>query len=405
MMRRVLTFVARFIAAICAILFVITALLALPLFNIGLHLFSPDLYKRALAEQKVYERLPAIAGEQIVYSITYNPCQENPESERCLAEGKAGEGEGESPDQGGLPPFLQNLAQKEYEGIIADLAPPQWLQARAESIIDQVFAYLDYESDPVLAISLVDLKERISGEDGLRVFMRLARVQPNCTPEQVEIIRSDVEATPEDLPLCEPPEPLAEKYAQKARQVLQTVAGDIPDETAVDLSTLGQEKGEAGTEAPTEKESPFGDDPRPIFQIVRWGMRLSPLVPVALLLLVTLFGVRSWKGWMQWWGIPFLIVGVIWGGLALATLPAMDWASKVYLADSMPPEFTPHFIAMGLDVGRYIVRTLATWIGTIAGLLGSLGLLLIAVSLFLKGKREPAPAYEPADEQAALPEG
>ncbi len=403
-MRKVLTFVAKFIAAICAILFVVTALLALPLFNIGLHLFSPNLYKRALMEQKVYERLPAIAGEQIVYSITYNPCTENPESEACQAEGESGQEEGESPEEGSLPSFLQNLTQKDYEGIIAELAPPRWLQEQAESVIDQVFAYLDYESEPVLTISLVDLKERIAGEEGVRAFMRLARIQPNCTPEQIEAIESDAEATPEELPLCKPPEPLAEKYAQKARQTLQAVAADIPDETTVDLSTLGQEEGEAGAEVPAEEESPFGDDPRPIFQIVRWGTRLSPLVPVALLLLVTLFGVRSWKGWMQWWGIPFLIAGVIWAGLALATLPAMDWAIKVYLADSMPPEFTPSSMAMGLDVGRYIVRTLVTWIGIMAGLLGSLGLLLIAISLFLKGKQKPAPAYEPADEQAAIPE-
>ncbi|MFQ6101393.1 MAG: hypothetical protein ACE5R4_18230 [Armatimonadota bacterium] len=51
------------------------------------------------------------------------------------------------------------------------------------------------------------------------------------------------------------------------------------------------------------------------------------------------------------------------------------------------------------------MRTLATWIGIEAGVLGLLGVLLIAISLFLKGKREPAPADEPVDEPTAVPEG
>ncbi|MBU4226371.1 MAG: hypothetical protein KKC71_11210, partial [Chloroflexi bacterium] len=77
-MRKVFTFFARFIAAIFAILFVITAVLALLLFNVERQLFNPNLYKRALTEQQIYKHLPGIIGELLTTSMSYNPCAQNP---------------------------------------------------------------------------------------------------------------------------------------------------------------------------------------------------------------------------------------------------------------------------------------------------------------------------------------
>lgn len=45
-------------------------------------------------------------------------------------------------------------------------------------------------------------------------------------------------------------------------------------------------------------------DPRSTLRLIRLGLRLSPLIPVVLLLLVALFAVRSRKGLLRWWGIP-----------------------------------------------------------------------------------------------------
>ena len=110
-MQKALGAIIKSIATVLIALFIITALLSLPLFNAGWHLLGPGLYKRALAEQNIYERFPALASEQIVYSMHYDPCEENPESEECLTEGQPGEEE-ESPEEGGPPPFLQNLTRR-----------------------------------------------------------------------------------------------------------------------------------------------------------------------------------------------------------------------------------------------------------------------------------------------------
>jgi len=77
-MRKVWTFLSKTIATIFAILFVITTVLVILLFNIERQVFSADLYKSALAEQQVYERLPGIAAELLTTSMNYNPCAQNP---------------------------------------------------------------------------------------------------------------------------------------------------------------------------------------------------------------------------------------------------------------------------------------------------------------------------------------
>jgi hypothetical protein len=98
-----------------------------------------------------------------------------------------------------------------------------------------------------------------------------------------------------------------------------------------------------------------------------------------LLLLVTLFGVRSLRGWLRWWGILFLLVGLAGLGLAMAALPAMDWAIATYVVDRLPPAMSSNLAQAGLDLGRYIMRTLVTWVGGEAGVIALAGLVLLLI--------------------------
>jgi hypothetical protein len=374
-MRKALRFIAKTIAVVLVALFVITALLTLPLSAAGWRLFSPNLYKRALAEQNIYQRGPALTSEQILHSMNYDPCAEDPD---CL-EGERGEQDGgevgELMDPGTTPFFLLNLKKQDLESIIINLAPPKWLQAQTESVIDQIFAYLNFGGEPEITISLAALKERLAGEEGTRAFMRMAMAQPLCTPEQVAIVESDEDIAPEDMPICRPPEPLKERYADKAHQTLQAVATDILDEVSV--ITLAEEEG-VSVSLP-EEPGPLGNDPRVKFQIVKWSTRLSPLVPITMLLFATLIVVRSRKGWARWWSISFLIAGVAGLVLALAALPA-NWALGAYAAGQVPPELTQNLVNAGLDLEKFIVRSLVTWVAIESGILTLLGLLLLGIS-------------------------
>ncbi|MBN1979300.1 MAG: hypothetical protein JW918_18035 [Anaerolineae bacterium] len=381
-MRKALKAIAKSIAVVFIILFVITALLTLPLSAAGWRLFGPNLYKRALAENDVYTRAPALAGEQIIYSLNYNPCAEDPDCQEGERGDQDGGEVGDLMDSDTTPYFLSSLTQEDFESIITDLAPPQWLQEQAESAIDQVFGYLNLGNRSEVTVSLVELKERLAGEEGIRAFMRMAMAQPLCTPEQVGIIESDEDIAPEDMPICRPSEQLKARYTAKAQKTLQAVTTELLDEASV--ITLAE--GEGVDVTPAEESGPFGNDPRVAFQIAKWGMRLSPLLPITMLLLATLVIVRSRQDWARWWSVPLLIVGIAGLVLALAALPA-NWALGVYIAEQAPPEFTQNLVNAGLSLEKFVARAFVTLLAVQSGILTLLGLLLRGVLSILEKRR------------------
>jgi hypothetical protein len=381
-MQKALRVIAKSLAIFLIVLFVITALLALSLSTAGWRLFGPNLYKRALAKEDIYARVPALAGEQILYSLNYNPCAEDPD---CV-EGERGDQDGgrvgELLDPDTTPFFLSNLAQEDFESIIADMAPSPWLQEQTESVIDQVFAYLNSGDELEIIVSLAAFKERLTGEEGTRAFMRVAMAQPLCTPEQAEIIASDEDIAPEDMPICRPSEPLRERYTDKAQKTLHTVNADILNEVSV--LTFAEEEGV--DVSLIEEIRLFGNDPRVVFQVAKWGTRLSSLVPITLLLLATLVVVRSWESWARWWSVPFLVIGIAGLVLALTALPA-NWALGVYAADQAPPELTQNLVSASLGLEKFIARALVLSVAIQSSILALLGLLLRWLSSLLINRR------------------
>lgn len=402
-----LNLLSKFVAFIFAVLFIVTALLALLLFNVGRQFFDPGLYKRALVEQHIYEKFPALVAEQLASQLAYvekragidtENMTASPELEACLRRALGDEafnalagserqpddaeiermrpcfaqhGEVEGDGRGGPPPALPSLTPADWEALLPILIPRDWMQAQAESVIDQAFAFIDSDDPaPAITISMAGLKEHLAGGAAVEAFLHVVRSQPPCTDEQLAVLASEP-----GLPTCRPPEAMLNSMAQEGAQILGEVIGNIPDE--VNLSEIFR----------GEDEGPLGDNPRQVLQRIRWGLNLSPLLPAALLLLVTLFGVRSLKGWLCWWGISFLLVGLAGLGLAVAALPAMDWAIATYVVDRLPPTLSPNLAQAGLDVGRYIMRTPVTWIGVEAGVIALAGLVLLLGLFFIGPKR------------------
>jgi len=55
----------------------------------------------------------------------------------------------------------------------------------------------------------------------------------------------------------------------------------------------------------------------------------------------------------------------------------MNWTIATYMADKIPPNIGAGLAQAGLEMGRSVVWTLATWIGVEAALIGLLGLVLL----------------------------
>ena len=382
---------ARFLAFVFAVLFVITAVAALLAFNLGRQITNPGLYKRILKEQRLYERLPRLVAEQAIFLSTYQPCVENPQDPRCLAEG---EGQENDPSgQGGPPAFFMALEQEDYEVIVSDLLPPEWLQTQVESAIDQVFAiFLSTgettvaPSEAVIKIPLAELKTRLTGEAGLHAFLQILRTQEPCSEEQLADLLQLNETTvfsTEGLTPCQPPPEMEGELTPIIEAVLGEMARQMPAEATIDLANLGGPASEGNQ--PAANPGPF-DNPRQALPMVRLVASLSPLLPVVLILLVTLFGVRSLKGWLRWWGIPFLVAGLIALGLALSALPALN-LGIANLASAGKLEMSgmsPSMLQVGLDAGREGVREITLPVEIEAALLAVAGLVMIAGSFFTK---------------------
>lgn len=345
--------IAKVFASIAAALFVIVTVVVLLLTNAERQLLSPDLYKRALVQQHIYERFPSLVAEQIAGQMTHTA------------------------EQGGGPPAqIKQLSQADWEAILSDLVPARWLQIQAETAIDQAFSYLQSDAPAAtVKVSLAEVKARVAGEEGVSAALRVVRSWPPCSDEQIAAWAG---ARLEELPSCRPPEDVITAFAPQVKQLLGTVAAqEIPDELDLTQAFTG---GIGAGEALPSDATGLQDDPRLEFKRILLGVRLSPLLPVALLLLITLFGVRSFKGLLRWWGIPLLLAGVLGVGLAFALPSMMNWA----IANSGVAEVADFaargMVQAGLDLGRHVVRAIVNSIAVQAGVITLAGLALLGIS-------------------------
>jgi hypothetical protein len=443
-MRKVLTFLSKTIATIFAILFVITTVLVILLFNIERQMFSADLYKSALAEQQVYEHLPGIAAELLTTSMTYNSCAQNPlvcenispELRACyeqtlgneryvtLANGKEKPTEaemqaiqpcldqygggttsttgeqptGENPlptappdvqgggDQRGMPPFMQNLKASDWEIIISILLPADELQTITENILDQMFTYLNGETDNV-SVSLVRLKERLTGQAGQDAVRQLIAAQPPCTVEQLAQMAASMLGVGGGMVICAPPEEILAILMPQLQNQLAALVTQIPDKAMI-IKPSSQPAQPGG--------GPLGNDPITVIRTVRLVLRLSPLLPLGLLLLVTLFGVRSLKGWLRWWGIPFFFAGAIALAPGIAMLPALNWAWNNFVVPRIPPYLSADVANIGHELATYIIHGLSEQIILQTAILLAVGLAMWVGSCFIKTRAaESTPATPP----------
>ncbi len=386
-------------AVIFSVLFVGTALLSIVLVTLGSRLFNPDLYKRALQNQQVYESLPGIIGEMLVTTATYDPCAENPlacegmsaelaacyqqelgderfaalssgeaepdETEQvfiqaCLAQYGGGNQAQDASSEGGMPEFFRFLDGEDWAALISSLLPPEELETMTGQVLDGVFGYLKGDAERA-TVSFLPLKQRLEGSGGEQVLRELITSQPDCTDELLQFVTGVLPM--DELTLCNPPEELLPLALSTVRGMLDEAIPTIPDEVVI-LPPKGGGTGAA--------DAVLG---------VRWArliMFLSPMLPMVFLGLVALFGVRSLKGWMRWWGIPLTITGGIALAGSLKMLLLWGYAWDRWVTPNFPAYLGETVVPLARGLAGFVLRDLALWIG-----LGGLLLLLMGTALWV----------------------
>ncbi|OGO18718.1 MAG: hypothetical protein A2Z14_09475 [Chloroflexi bacterium RBG_16_48_8] len=351
--------------------FVISALIALLLVNLQNHYLNPDTYKTVLDEQNIYDRLPAILSKQIAYSITYNPCLENPE--QCEGEGMGGVDENNGP-----PTYLKNLTIEDWELMLSHILTPEWTKSQTESVLDQFFAFLNSEEEKLsITISLVGLKANLTGQKGMEFMRILVDAQPPCTETLLGLLLDAAagDFTPDQLLLCRPPEEVMDGLAPTLEAALDLVIDDLPDQAILGKKLFG---GGENASASTINEGPGIN-----FQTVRSVMRLSLFLPLIFLVLLTLFGVRSWRGFLFWWGIPFMILGISALGVGLIALPMLDWGLGTFVLDRIPGAIDPDLLNLLIDSTELLVQSFVRVIVNQAALIVALGIIMTGAGLIV----------------------
>jgi hypothetical protein len=373
-----LTACAKILAGVFAILFIATLLLSLFLFNAQWQFANPELYKRILIEERVYDSLPRLLSVQMAAGLTYNPCEEDPSD--CENEG----GDISEDDEGGPPDYFKNLDASSWELILREILTADWLQTQTESVIDQFFDFLESDdASPSISISLIELKSKLMGRDGAEIVLKLLDSQPTCSNEQLRDLKEAFasEDSNMDLLSCRPPQEILDEYMASIVENLDEVIGDLPDEAVIGEGFMDEESGESTT---SEGEGiQIGNTLRRIMTY----LRLSLIVPGVFLLLIAVFGVRSFRDLLRWWGIPLLITGLLALIISVLSMPLFNWFLRTYVEGQIPGYLSQEFIEFGFEVGRSTIRSYVKAVTLQAGGIALVGLVATTISAFIKPRR------------------
>ncbi|MCC6147594.1 MAG: hypothetical protein IT308_08515 [Anaerolineaceae bacterium] len=230
-------------------------------------IFRAATYQEALVAQGFYEKAPAWAVQFLL--------------ERS---GLAGQIEG--------APALAGLNREKMEGIFRQLFPPEVLEIQGALVIQQVWNYLNFQTDELeILLDLRAFKEHLNGSGRELIIQEILRSWPACTAEQIIIIAgSALMGNFENAPLCRPPDEFMPFFENIASQITAQIIGGFPDQ--VYLLSAGQQNQLLGAEQARQWGSVWGT-----YRTARTALRIAPLAALFLSVIILLLNTRSfWKG-------------------------------------------------------------------------------------------------------------
>ncbi|HEX9332395.1 MAG TPA: hypothetical protein VF896_10925, partial [Anaerolineales bacterium] len=173
-----------------------------------------------------------------------------------------------------------------------------------------------------------------------------------------------------DIALCNPPEQMMGLVEPLIQSQLQTISAAIPDQATIISST------ENGTP----------NDPRYKLHLVRSAIHFSPFFVVLLLLAIALLAVHSLRDFLLWWGVPFLIVGVITISIGMIGAPIVGWFLQ-FLIQTQGAIFLPSLLASSIaETASAVAHQILIPVAFQGFVIAIIGLIMVVVGVFL-GRR------------------
>ena len=327
----------QFLAAICAILFVISAVAVLLFINIEAKAFSSATYKQAFEDQRLYERMPEILPTALTTTMGPNIS---------------------------AVPFLRALTIQDWQNTISMLLPPEELKAVANNALDATFDYLNSRTNSAV-ISLLPVKVQLAGPSGMNVVLQILSLQPACTTEQLTQMALGLLGG--EIALCNPPPEAIGLMTPFIQSQLQTMTTIIPNEVTFIPGTL------SGTP----------DDPRLRLNTIRSAIKLTPFLSVLLLFGITIFAVRSLVDWLTWWGWSFAVAGASSVLIGLVGSPLVGWILQLFIQNQGTILIPPVFASSIAETTSAVAQQMLTPVLIQGAILGITGLGMAILGMLL----------------------
>jgi len=331
----------KFIAGVCAVLFIISGIATLFAFNIEWKAFDSATYKRAFEKQNLYERIPALLANALFTFINQNV---------------------------NTDPYLKAITVDDWQVTIATLLPPLELKATTDLALDSVFDYVNNRSDTAV-ISLLPLKSTLLGPAGITVAKQILQAQPDCTTEQ--LLQIGLGLLNGDIALCNPPEEMLGLVTPMIESQFQAMTLTIPDE----IILIG--------DTPIDPQA----DPRVRLTQARTLLKITPVFPLLFLFGVTIFGVRSLVDWLKWWGWPFLLTGAASSVLALIGSPVLGWIIQRVMQIEGSVFIPPILLSALGETVSVVSAEILSPVAIEGSILAFFGLLMVLVGIFVTKQR------------------
>ena len=281
----------RGLAALLALLLVISLPLALLMFDTGRVLFNPPLVKAILTDEVVHSEFLPLALEW----FSDLRAQERVDSGEALT------GETE-PDIVLLMSFLE---RDDWKLIKAEVLTDEILTGWVSDTVDGFYAWIDStERVPQITWEMQPFIERVNTEHGVNSIVIAFNEMDDCNQAQIDDFLARQAAVPPGTEvlynLCKFPDPWREDQFNDYVNALDGVVENIPLKF-----NLTQEAGNL-----SEAEGQGPEAIKQQLRQIRWWMQWGWVIPAALLLLIAVLVVRSPETAGRWLGIPLAVAGV-----------------------------------------------------------------------------------------------
>lgn len=351
------TVIARVLAGLAALAFIVSLPVTLLARNLAVVIFEPQALTQVVSDRLLASGLLRQAVVDNVFG-------------------------GEASLEGlSLQSAAQYLTPPEREAMIDLLVPEAWVRDQVLRVTTDFFAWFDSPATRlVLTVDTTPLAARLGGEAAAGVVETIVASWPECTLEAVgQMLGIGEVPGQEGFPFCEPSEPLRGVMVRSLAGAMRLMGEALParlpivDQSFDDTANLLRAK----------------EQVRLVRFVARWGI----LVSLSLLGVIMALAVRSWRGLARWWGIPLLLGGLI------AFLPVLLGGRFLHLLITQMtaglggiPPLAELAEALGGAIGAAVLRPQTLQAAAVSGL----GLLLWVLSLL--GRRAPMKTQVLVDE-------